>query len=918
MSEFEYDVFISYSSKDRAWVRGELLERIEKGGLRAFIDFRDFNRGAPSIKECERGVLKSRKTLLVLTPNYLKSGWGEFENVMAQTLDPPNDSLRLIPLLKEECDKPLRIGTLTHVDFRDGEDHDLAWRQLLQAMERPLQSNAATSSSGRAPALPEGWFLENPYPMPPNFTGRVAERRLLTTWLSHDPEHPLLSLRALGGFGKSSLVWHWLTHDVDPAVWRKVVWWSFYEGDANFETFLANSLAYLSCGTIDPARIAIKDQIATLLQFLRASGVLLVLDGFERALRAFGGLDAAYQGDQEQPDPMGRECTSRFAEGFLYNVALQPHLRSKVLLTTRLCPRVLEAKGGGLLHGCREIELLQMDPEDAVDFFIAQKIRGTRAEINAACAPYGYHPLSLRLLAGMIVSDLRQPRDIAAASHIDVSGDLVQRQHHVLEAAYDSLSVRRRVLLGRIACFRTPMKYEALLAIEKEDPVVAVSLDADLHDLVVRGLLHHDADEKRFDLHPIVRRYAYDRLAAPDRAAAHSGLRDYFAAVPRSENVVRLEDLAHVIELYHHTLRAGQPDEACNLYNRRLAEMLYYRFGAYQLCIDLLQGFFVDGDIQSTKFTNDAARSWVLCELANCCSLSGQPHKSRPLYEAARAIDEKRGSLENVGVDSRNLADDDRKVGELRSAEANLRRSAEAEHDGRRSAIVKNELGLFLAHRGAWEESRAALAAAKKVFKRTADIHGQSINESYRAILEMFRARSKPQTAKQARQASVASALRALELADEFASSRYPVEQTYIKGNWVLGAAYRLADDRAGAERHLHEALKRCRRTNMVDTEADILIDLARLSSANGCRTEAQELAEEALGISARCGYVLQSADAHIELARLASAKGDRAAAIQHARDAHRLATCDGPPDFTYRAAYDEAGALLKSLGARA
>jgi hypothetical protein len=38
---------------------------------------------------------------------------------------------------------------------------------------------------------------------------------------------------------------------------------------------------------------------------------------------------------------------------------------------------------------------------------------------------------------------------------------------------------------------------------------------------------------------------------------------------------------------------------------------------------------------------------------------------------------------------------------------------------------------------------------------------------------------------------------------------------------------------------------------------------------------------------------------------------GDLAQALQHAREARRLATCDGPPDYTYKVAYDEAGALL-------
>jgi tetratricopeptide (TPR) repeat protein len=116
------------------------------------------------------------------------------------------------------------------------------------------------------------------------------------------------------------------------------------------------------------------------------------------------------------------------------------------------------------------------------------------------------------------------------------------------------------------------------------------------------------------------------------------------------------------------------------------------------------------------------------------------------------------------------------------------------------------------------------------------------------------------------------------------------------------------------AEHHLHEALERCRRINAVETEADILIDLARLRAATGAPDEARRLAEEALLITERSGYVLQGADARLELAKLALDRGDKDAALEHAKEARRLATCDGPPDYTYKAAYDEAGALVAEL----
>ena len=46
----------------------------------------------------------------------------------------------------------------------------------------------------------------------------------------------------------------------------------------------------------------------------------------------------------------------------------------------------------------------------------------------------------------------------------------------------------------------------------------------------------------------------------------------------------------------------------------------------------------------------------------------------------------------------------------------------------------------------------------------------------------------------------------------------------------------------------------------------------------------------------------------------MALARGDRPAAREHADQAHRLATCDGPPDYTYAAAYAESAALLAQL----
>jgi len=935
--DLTYDVFISHSGADRAWVRDELLPRLKEAGLRVCLDWRDFRPGVPRAAEVERAVTRSRHTLLVLTPAYLEEEWAGFGDLIVQALDPAARERRLLPLLKARCDLPLRIRHLTYVNFADPEEPEWAWAQLLTALGAPPEQVAP------AEPTPAGWCLAHPYGMPPNFTGRAAERGLLSAWLETDPHHPLLVLRALGGFGKSALAWHWLLHDVDAARWPRVVWWCFYD-ERDFEEFLCQTLKYLGV----PLPAGPRQQADALLRLLHQPGTLLILDGFERALRAYGTLDAPYLGDEppasrntehgtrtteHETRTTQQDCLSPTADHFLRAVSALPGLRSKVLLTTRLRPRVLEGPGGDLLAGCREEELAHMQPPDAVAFFHAQGVRGSRAEIEAACAPYGYHPLSLRLLAGLVVRDPQQPGDVAAAGHLDVSGEQVARQHHVLERAYESLASPGQQLLSRMACFRGPVGYEAIAAIGAGDRQGHLyDVDAGLRDLVARGLVHHDRRANRYDLHPIVRRYAYDRLAGGEQEEAHRALRDYFAAVPPLERVRTLDDLAPVIELYHHTVRARQHDDALTLFRDRLAGPLYYQFGAYQLCLELLRALFPDGEDRLPRLKDESAQAWTLNALANSYSLSGQPRRAVSLFEASNAVDEKGGNKQGIAIGLGNLADDGLKIGALRVAEVNLRRlialGREVE-DEFTEAVGHRELGRLLAYRGAWAEAEEELAASSRYSERTNGVQGLCSDEAYRALRTLLLARAvAAQDRAPLHAAALAAARRALDLADEWQKQvGRPNARDYVRAHWLLGAAHRANGDWDEADRHLAEALARCRGMNLVEMEVDILLDLARLRADTALTPgpspkagrgesldEALRLAEEALLIADRCGYVLQGADVHLFLAHLALERGDREQAREHARQARELATCDGPPDYTYKVAYDEAGALLAQL----
>jgi DNA-binding XRE family transcriptional regulator len=134
LGDFTYDVFVSYTPEDEEWVRGELLPRLEAHGLHTCVDFRDFRPGATRLGEIEHAALESRKTLIVLSPAYLANEWVEAGNTMVQSLDPASRRQRLIPLLKESCELPLRLDYLVPVNLAGRADPTFEWDRLIASL----------------------------------------------------------------------------------------------------------------------------------------------------------------------------------------------------------------------------------------------------------------------------------------------------------------------------------------------------------------------------------------------------------------------------------------------------------------------------------------------------------------------------------------------------------------------------------------------------------------------------------------------------------------------------------------------------------------------------------------------------------------------------------------------------------------
>ena len=839
-------------------------------------------------------------------------------------------------------------------------------KQHILTFETRIVQIRAENIPPAAMQLRESTFIANvPYGLETELYGREQELALLDDWFHRDPAHPLLAVIGLGGQGKSALTWQWQKQlQADRLAPPLVVWWSFYEQDGTMQALLRELLTHF--GDVPTRFGSLRQAVDRLRQHLGRTPALILLDGAERLLRAYSSMGVAYQGDDERDNvhtaslerQQLRQCVDP-AVGILLQWLAEPGLiQARTLLTSRLFPQELAGRSGLGLQGVRRHDLTGLNNEAAYALFRSLGIGTTRAEVRAACEPLGYHPLSLRLLARAVRYSPTAPNDLQAAATYDPSSDLLGKREHVLQRAYDNLPKRGQNLLSLLAALRSSVPWQLVETIFCQDSATYAlkkkgnwlqgllgrkprslwarlrqdELLAELVRLEQRGLLQRterqiegDRTQTYYDLHPIVRRYSYDRL--PDQGATHGQLVAYFEDVPEAQRIRSLEDLAPAIELYHHLTRAGRYDEACDLFSDKLASSLYFQLGAYQTRIELLLALFPNGVDKLPRLSKEADQAWTLNELAISYGLAGRPSAAVPLFEQDIAICEKQDDKRNQAIGLGNLAAQQLLIGKLTAAAHNLCRriSLCREIEDRlreavghqeyglllaitgnrlREAVEHQEYGRLLATTGNWDEAQSELDASSAYWEETKDYQGLCLDWAYRAQAALLQGEEA---------AALRAAQEALRLADEDAHTSYPVERDYVRAYWLLGWARLGLGELPAAQGHLDESLRRCRAISLVELEPAILLAQARLAAAQSQLPLARTLVGEAQHIAVRAGYVLNLADIQNFLAQLALDAGQREEAGRLAQQAHDYAWCDGPP-YAYQPALDEAERLLELL----
>jgi hypothetical protein len=126
------DFFVSYNSRDRRWGVWIAWE-LERAGYSVFIQAWDFLPGGNFVLDMQRAASQSKRTIAVLSEDYLKAPFPQSEWAAAFVQDPTGEHQTLLPVRVRECEP---MGILKAIGYIDlvGFDEAEARRRLLNGV----------------------------------------------------------------------------------------------------------------------------------------------------------------------------------------------------------------------------------------------------------------------------------------------------------------------------------------------------------------------------------------------------------------------------------------------------------------------------------------------------------------------------------------------------------------------------------------------------------------------------------------------------------------------------------------------------------------------------------------------------------------------------------------------------------------
>ena len=131
--EAKHDVFICYCYKDIDWVK-ELHAQLESQGFKCCIDYKSFAIGIPIVQNIAEAICYSRKTIAVLSPDFVNSNWCTHE--LHQALSRVRYH-QVVPVMYKNCEIPLALQDTTYLEWENCHVKPYFWEQLKKALRKP-------------------------------------------------------------------------------------------------------------------------------------------------------------------------------------------------------------------------------------------------------------------------------------------------------------------------------------------------------------------------------------------------------------------------------------------------------------------------------------------------------------------------------------------------------------------------------------------------------------------------------------------------------------------------------------------------------------------------------------------------------------------------------------------------------------
>jgi hypothetical protein len=127
------DFFISYNQADKGWAEW-IAWQLEAAGFKVVIQAWDFRQGGNFVLDMQRAMEQARRTLIVLSPDFLASKFTAPEWAAAFAQDPTGSEGRLLPVRVRKCKPRGLLAQIVYIDLVGLKDREQAKQHLLKGI----------------------------------------------------------------------------------------------------------------------------------------------------------------------------------------------------------------------------------------------------------------------------------------------------------------------------------------------------------------------------------------------------------------------------------------------------------------------------------------------------------------------------------------------------------------------------------------------------------------------------------------------------------------------------------------------------------------------------------------------------------------------------------------------------------------